>query len=267
MKGTDVEQFLLEGRVAIVTGGGRGIGAGIAHALARAGAAVVVTARTQDQVDAVALDVEDVGGRALAHVADVSDLGTLPGLVAAAVDEFGGIDIVVNNAGGGLDWHPFLDTSVAQLEQAFHFTVCAPFRLCQLAVPYLLDRPNSSIVNIGSVTVGKSLRGHLAYETAKAALTQMTKTMAADLGPRIRVNGVHPGAVETAFVRAYLDEGPAELREAMVARTRMRRNGTPEDIANAVLYLTSPAASWVTGTMLDVNGGPVDEFRNQFPDL
>ena len=68
-------------------------------------------------------------------------------------------------------------------------------------------------------------------------------------------------------MRAYLDDGPAELREAMVARTRMRRNGTPEDIANAVLYLTSPAASWVTGTMLDVNGGPVDEFRNQFPDL
>jgi 7-alpha-hydroxysteroid dehydrogenase len=108
---------------------------------------------------------------------------------------------------------------------------------------------------------------HLAYEAAKAALTQMTKSMAADLGPRVRVNGIHPGAIETAFVREYLDAGPPELRAAMLERTRMRRNGTPEDVANAALYLASPAASWVTGTMLEVNGGPVDEYRARIPDL
>jgi 7-alpha-hydroxysteroid dehydrogenase len=262
-----MEQFSLDGRVAIVTGGGRGIGADIARTLARAGAAVTVTARTKTDLDAVANEIEADGGTALSHVADVADLDVLAGLVDRTVERLGGLDIIVNNAGGGLDWHPFLETSVDQLEQAFHFTVSAPFRLCQLAVPHLLERSGASIVNIGSVTVGKALRGHIAYETAKAAVTQMTKTMAADLGPRIRVNGVHPGAIETAFIKGFLDHGPPELREAMVARTRMRRIGTPEDVANAVLYLVSPAASWVTGTMLEVNGGPVDEFRAQFPDL
>jgi len=262
-----VDEFSLHGRVAIVTGSGRGIGAAIARALARAGAAVTVTARTASDIEGVATEIEASGGTALAHRMDVSDMEALPELIDRTVEKLGGLDIVVNNAGGGLEWHAFLDTSVEQLERAFHFTVSAPFRLCQLAVPHLLERPGASIVNIGSVTVGKALRGHLAYEAAKAALTQMTKSMAADLGPRIRVNGVHPGAIETAFVQQFLDDGPPELREAMIERTRMRRNGAPEDVASAVVYLASPAAAWVTGTMLEVNGGPVDEYRARFPDL
>lgn len=262
-----IPEFSLRGRVAIVTGSGRGIGAAIARAFARAGAAVTVTARTAGDVEAVVAEIEASGGTALAYPTDVSDLERLPALVERTVDQLGALDIVVNNAGGGLEWHTFLETTVQQLEQAFHFTVSSPFRLCQLAVPHLLERSGASIVNIGSVTVGKSLRGHLAYEAAKAALTQMTKSMAADLGPRIRVNGIHPGTIETAFVRDFLDDAPPELRRAMVERTRMRRNGTPEDIAAAAVYLASSAASWVTGTMFEVNGGPVDELRARFPDL
>jgi 7-alpha-hydroxysteroid dehydrogenase len=130
----------------------------------------------------------------------------------------------------------------------------------------MLERPGASIVNIVSMTVGKSLRGHLVYECAKAALTQMTKSLAADVGPKIRVNGVNPGAIETPFIKEFFDSTP-ELREAMVERTRLRRNGTPRDVATAVLYLASPASSFVTGAMLDVSGGSVDEYRQMFPDL
>lgn len=262
-----MDEFSLQGRVAIVTGGGRGIGAEIARTFARAGAAVTVTSRTASDVEAVAKQIESNGGTALAYPTDIADHDNLPGLVERTVDELGGLDIVVNNAGGGYEWSPFLDTTVEQLEALFHFTVATPFRLCQLAVPHLLERANAAIINIGSVTVGKALRGHLAYEASKAAVTQLTKSMAADLGPRIRVNGIHPGATETEFIREFLDNGPTELREAMINRTRLRRNGTPADIANAAVYLASPAAGWVTGTMLEVNGGPVDELQNMFPDL
>jgi 7-alpha-hydroxysteroid dehydrogenase len=231
-----------------------------------AGAAVAVTARTKSEVEDVAAGIEAVGGTATPCPADVSDLDSLPGLVDHVVNDLGGIDILVNNAGGGFEWQPFLDTKVEQLEEAFHFTVASPFRLCQLAAPHMLERPGASIVNIVSMTVGKSLRGHLVYECAKAALAQLTKSLAADLGPKVRVNGVNPGAVETSFIKQFLDGAP-ELREAMVERTRLRRNGTPEDIATAVLYLTSPASSFVTGTVLDVAGGSVDEYRAMFPDL
>ena len=262
-----MDEFSLRGRVALVTGSGRGIGAEIARTFARAGAAVAVTARTAGDVEAVAKEIQAGGGTALAYPTDIADHDNLPGLVERTVDELGGLDLVVNNAGGGYEWCSFLDITVKQLHASFLFTVATPFRLCQLAVPHLLERPNAAIINIGSVTVGKALRGHLTYEAAKAAVTQLTKSMAAALGPRIRVNGIHPGATETAFIREFLDSRPVEFRNAMINRTRLRRNGTPSDVANAAVYLASPAAAWVTGTMLDVNGGAVDEFQNMFPDL
>jgi 7-alpha-hydroxysteroid dehydrogenase len=262
-----MDEFSLQGRVALVTGGGRGIGAEIARTFAKAGASVALTARTASEVEAVAKEIQAAGGTALAYPTDIADHDNLPGLIDATVDELGGLDLVVNNAGGGYEWCSFLDITVEQLEASFHFTVATPFRLCQLAVPHLLERPNAAIINIGSVTVGKALRGHLSYEASKAAVTQLTKSMAADLGPRIRVNGIHPGATETAFIRDFLDSKPTEFREAMINRTRLRRNGTPADVANAAVYLASPAASFVTGTMLDVNGGPVDEFQSMVPDL
>ena len=152
-----MDEFSLNGRIAIVTGGGRGIGAEIARTLAGAGAAVAVSARTVSEVECVATEIEGAGGQAMPHPTDVRNIDNLSGLVERTVQELGGIDIVVNNAGGGFEWQPFLDTQVEQLEEAFHFTVASPFRLCQLAVPHMLERPGATIVNIVSMTVGKSL--------------------------------------------------------------------------------------------------------------
>jgi len=259
-------RFSLSGRVALITGGGRGIGAAIACAFADAGAAVALVARTKAEVEAVAADIEVPGGRALAYSADVNDLARLPGLIEATVGELGGLDILVNNAGGEIS-PLFLDTRVEHLQEAFHFNVTVPFELSRLAAPHLLERPGASIINVSSIVVGKSVRGHLAHHTGKAAEAQLTLSMAADLGPRIRVNAILPAAVETKALREYLDTKNPDLRRTLIEHTRLRRNATPEDIAHAAVYLASPAASWVTGMLLKIDGGAVDEITPMFPDL
>jgi 7-alpha-hydroxysteroid dehydrogenase len=262
-----VNAFALTGRTALVTGGGRGIGAGIARRFADAGAMVAVTARTAEQLDAVVDEVRDTGGRAVAIPADLTDLNRLPEVIARTVDEFGHIDVLVNNAGGGDEWRPFLDTRVEQLEAALRFNVSVPFELARLAVPHLLERPGASIINISSIAITKAVRGHIVYDAAKGALTHITRSMAADLGPRIRVNAILPGPTETAALRDYLDAADPKLRAMLIERTRLRRNGTVDDIAYAAVYLASRAGSWVTGKLFEVDGGAVDEIRERFPDL
>lgn len=261
------DAFSLEGKVALVTGGSRGIGAGIARAFADAGAAVAAVARTQEQLDEVVGEIEAAGGRAFAHAADVTDLAALPGVVDTIVGALGGLDILVNNAGGGDEWRPFLETTVEQMQASFHFNALVPFELSRLAVPHLLERPGASIVNIGSIAITKAVRGHITYDAAKGALTHMTRSMAADLGPKIRVNAIAPGATETPALKEILDAADPSFRQTMVEKTRLRRNGTVEDIGLAAVYLASPAASWVTGKVLEVDGGAVDEYRQRFPDL
>jgi 7-alpha-hydroxysteroid dehydrogenase len=198
---------------------------------------------------------------------DINGTGRLPELVERTVGELGGLDILVNNAGGGDEWRPFLDTTVEQLESAFHFNVSVPFELSRLAVPHMLVRPGSSIINMCSIAVYKAARGHLVDDAAKGALAFITKSMAADLGPRIRVNGIAPGATETPALKALLETRMPEMRQMMVERTRLRRTATPDDIANVAVFLASPAASSVTGKILELDGGAVDELRQMFPDL
>ncbi len=264
---TVLDRFRLDGRVAIITGGGKGIGAAIAAAFADAGADVVVSARTEADVEHVAADVRSRGRRGLAVPGDVNDFGFLGFLVERTVTELGGIDIVVNNAGGSVS-RPFLDTTTDELAKSFHFNVLAPFELSRLAVPHLLARGGGSIVNIGSVAGQKATRGSLTHSLTKSALGQLTKLMAAELAPRVRVNAVLPGAVETDALRRWLTTLPDETRQAMVDRTLMRRNGQPDDIAPAVLYLVSDAASWVTGKLVEVDGAAAAELvPNSWPDV
>jgi len=249
---TVLDRFRLDDKVVVVTGGGRGIGAAIARTCAGVGANLVLASRTQEQLDEVAADVRAAGGEAVTVVADVSDLDTLEGLVQAAVDAFGGIDVVVNNAGGSMP-QAFLDTSVRAFEKAFHFNVTTAFRLTQLAVPHMLGRENASVVNISSAIGRMSDRGFAAYGTAKGALTHLTRLLAADLAPRLRVNGIAVGSVATSALQVVLDS--EEIHDEMVDRTPLKRLGDPDDIANAALWLASPAGSWVTGKVVEVDGG------------
>jgi 7-alpha-hydroxysteroid dehydrogenase len=261
-----LKAFSLDGKVALITGAGRGIGEGIARTFVEAGAAVALVARTESAIEALARELCAAGGRAIAIPGDVTDLSQLPGLVEKTVAEFGGLDILVNNAGGEIS-PTFLETRPEHLQAAFHFNAVVPFELSRHAVPELLKRPGASIVNICSDIVGKQTRGSLAHHTGKAAEAQVTLSMAADLGPKIRVNAILPTQVETEKFREYLAVKNPELREALITFTRMRRNATPEDIGYAAVYLASPAASWMTGNLLRINGGIVDEMRPNIPDL
>jgi 7-alpha-hydroxysteroid dehydrogenase len=247
-----LDRFRVTDRVAIVTGAGRGIGAATAVALAQAGADVVISARTEGQLADVARQVEAAGRRALAVPADLSDLDAAAGLAAAAADAFGRLDIVVNNVGGALP-RPFLATRPRHLAAAFEFNVAITHSLTRAAVPHLLAAGAGAVVNISSVIGRVAGRGYLAYGTAKAALAQYTRLAAADLAPRIRVNAIAAGSVATSALDIVLtDDG---LRGQLERATLLGRIADPEDIAAAVVFLASPAAGYLTGKILEVDGG------------
>jgi 7-alpha-hydroxysteroid dehydrogenase len=246
-----LERFRVDGKVAIVTGAGRGIGAATAVALAEAGADVLLAARTQEQLEEVAQKVRAHGQRALVVPTDVDDEERLAALADRAVAELGRLDIVVNNAGGTAP-RPFTATSAGYLQRSFHFNVVTAL-LSKAAVPHMLATGGGSIVNISSAIGRLRDRGFVAYGTAKAALSHMTKLMAADLSPTIRVNGIAVGSVATSALETVLTDDA--IRNEMVSRTPVKRLGEADDIAIAALYLASGASSFVTGKIFEVDGG------------
>jgi 7-alpha-hydroxysteroid dehydrogenase len=246
-----LDQFKLTDRVVMITGAGRGIGAGCAQACAEAGAHVALTARTVSQLEEVGAEVRAQGRKALIFPADVNDLDTLEAFVAATIEEFGRIDTVINNAGGSMP-APFMDTSTEMFEKAFHFNVTTAFSLSQRALPHLLET-RGSIVNISSTMGRIRERGFVAYGTAKAALAHMTRLMAADCAPRVRVNAIAVGSVATSALEIVLTN--EDLRKEMTETTPLRRLGEVQDIAAGVVYLASDAASYITGKILEIDGG------------
>jgi 7-alpha-hydroxysteroid dehydrogenase len=247
-----LDQFRLDNRVAIVSAAGRGIGAACARAFAEVGANVAIGARTEAQLAEVAAAAAAVGRKAAVVPGDLRRREGMAALVDRAIQEFGRIDVVVNNAGGSIP-RAFLDTSEEEFDAVLRWNVTTAFNLTQLAVPHLLKAGGGSVINIASAAGRNPDRGFAGYGTAKAALIALTQNLAADLAPRIRVNAIAPGAIGTTALDIVLQN--EALEKEMVSRTPLGRIGREEDIAAAAVYLASPASSYVTGRIVDVDGG------------
>lgn len=247
-----LDRFSVRDQVAVVTGAGRGIGAASAVALAEAGAHVVLSARSTHQLQGVAERIEALGRRAVVVPADLRDLDAVAGLADAAERELGRLDIVVNNVGGTIP-NALLDTDAAYLEEAFHFNVTTAHALVRAAVPLMLRQGGGAVVNISSIMGRVAGRGYLAYGTAKAALAHYSRLAARDLCPHIRVNAIAVGSVHTSALEFVVSDDAT--REQMESLTPLGVIGDAEDIAAAVLYLASPAGRYVTGKVLEVDGG------------
>jgi 7-alpha-hydroxysteroid dehydrogenase len=248
-----LDRFKLTDRVAIVTGAGRGIGRGIAIALAEAGADVVCAARTEADIESAVSEVRKRGRRGLAVPTDVMQTADLERLVDATLAEFGRLDVLVNNAGGTMP-RAALDTDESYFAEAIRFNVTSAFLLTRLAAPKMVATAGGgAVVNISSRASDMVMTSFVAYGTAKAALNMMTRNIAAELAPKVRVNAISVGGVATEALAVVLTND--EIRAQFERNTPMGRAGTVEDIAACALYLASPASAWVTGKVFQVDGG------------
>jgi NAD(P)-dependent dehydrogenase (short-subunit alcohol dehydrogenase family) len=246
--------FDLSGQVAVVTGAGRGIGEGIARVLAGAGAAVVCAARRTEEVERVATAIQEAGGRATALPTDVTDDAAVEALAKGAIEAFGRLDIWVNNAGGSPIQAPLMELPREEWDATLRLNLTAIWSCTRIAASHMED--GGRIVNISSRAAEMVVPGSGHYSAAKAGVNMLTKTFAQELGPRIRVNGIMPGAVPTEIMMKALRLGDDDLPMLEKAlRLPAGRLGTPEDLGAAALYLASPASSWVTGQTINVSGG------------
>lgn len=245
------QMFDLSGRVAIVTGGSRGIGKAIAGGFAAAGAKVVIASRKADACNAAVAEIEAAGGEALAVPTHLGDIAALENLVNATVDRFGALDIVVNNAANALAL-PVGQITPEAFDKSIAVNLRGPLFLVQFALPHLQKSEHASVINVISAGVFTSAQFVGLYTAGKAGLRTMTRTMAHEFAPRkIRVNAIAPGTVDTDMVRNTDPLAQAAMRDA----APLKRMAAPEEMIGMALYLASDAGSFATGQTFIVDGG------------
>ena len=240
-------QIRLDGKVALVTGASRGIGKAVAKELAASGAKVMMVSRKLDQLEAAAADIE---GETAVHAANVGDIDAGTAAVAATIERFGGLDILVNNAATNPYFGASMGVDPARYDKTFQVNLRGPVFWCQAAWEAAMKDKPGVIVNVSSVGGLRAEAGLGIYNVTKAALIHLTRQLASELGPT-RVVGIAPGLIDTDF-SSYLVEN---FGERLAGQLPLERLGRPEDVANLVVFLASEAASWITGDTYVIDGG------------
>ena len=248
-----LDRYSLEGRVAVVTGAGRGIGQGIAEDFAKAGAKVVLAARRTEEIKGVEQRIREVGGTAIAITADVTKSSDLDKLGSTAINEFGKLTDWINNAGGSPLRMPAKELPREEWHKTIALNLTSIYEGCLAAERYM---EKGSIINITSGAGTGPVPGSAHYGAAKAGTNSLTWTFAAEFAPNIRVNAVAPGAIPTEVMLKAIGKDETQLDSILEEwNIPLGRLGTPVDISSACIYLSSDAASWISGEILRVGGG------------
>ncbi len=251
------EQFRLDGKVAVVTGGSKGIGRGIALAFADCGADVVIIARGQKDSESVVKEIEDKGQKSMAISADVMDFESIPKALDKVSKEMGRLDIMVNNAGGNLDrkMHALPEITIEKFDEQLTLNMKTKWWGSQQAAEHMTD--GGRIINIISVAAHRASPGFGVYSAANLGMISMTRTLAVELAhKKITVNCIAPGIILTDMLKETLNIDDQQTHSMFDATIPLGRVGKPEDCAAAAIFFASPAAEWVSGQYIDVSGGP-----------